>query len=225
MLHRMQERRRPALVSLQKRLPKLSFRMTPRLRGLPSQPWSRFTHESASTCECPPFPRVRHPAIVKLLRTQSCLGLYLGIFKIFDKGSFCYVCLVGKDDSDDSESNEHIKKRTKRVQQSPKSKRATCTVVTKKDTSKSRAKPSVHVTVDSSSSTSPTDDQVRKLTVKGKALKGRLVRDPEDDERILVSRLQSRNLLYCSSRPPSVGVDLGSCAPVVVSSRTWCCHG
>jgi len=88
-------------------------------------------------------------------------------------------------DSDDSESNEHIKKRAKRGQQSPKNKRATRTAATKKDTGKNRAKPSLHVTVDSTSSTSPTDDQVRKLTVLGKALKGRTVRDPEDDERIL----------------------------------------
>ncbi|XP_067052104.1 leucine-rich repeat and coiled-coil domain-containing protein 1-like isoform X1 [Acropora muricata] len=90
-----------------------------------------------------------------------------------------------KGDSDDSESYEHIKKRAKRGQQSPKSKRATRTAATKKDTGKNRAKPSLHVTVDSTSSTSPTDDQVRKLTVLGKALKGRTVRDPEDDERIL----------------------------------------
>ncbi|XP_015774024.1 PREDICTED: leucine-rich repeat and coiled-coil domain-containing protein 1-like [Acropora digitifera] len=90
-----------------------------------------------------------------------------------------------KGDSDDSESNEHIKKRAKRGQQSPKSKRATRTAATKKDTGKNRAKPSLHVTVDSTSSTSPTDDQVRKLTVLGKALKGRTVRDPEDDEKIL----------------------------------------
>ena len=207
-MHRTQGRRRPALVSLQKRLPKLSFRMISRLRELHSQPWSRVTHKSASTCECPPFPRVRYPAIVKHSRAQSCLGPYVGVFKIFDKGSFCCLCLVGKDDSDDSESNEHIKKRAKRVQQSPKSKRATRTAATKKDTSKSRAKPSVHVTVDSTSSTSPTDDQVRKLTVQGKALKGRLVRDPEDDERILVSRFQSRFSVHGSNRRPSVGVDL-----------------
>ncbi|XP_015774025.1 PREDICTED: leucine-rich repeat and coiled-coil domain-containing protein 1-like [Acropora digitifera] len=90
-----------------------------------------------------------------------------------------------KGDSDDSESNEHIKKRAKRGQQSPKSKRATRTAATKKDTGKNRTKPSLHVTVDSTTSTSPTDDQVRKLTVLGKALKGRTVRDPEDDERIL----------------------------------------
>ncbi|KAK2559570.1 Leucine-rich repeat and coiled-coil domain-containing protein 1 [Acropora cervicornis] len=104
---------------------------------------------------------------------------------IHDAASFCYLCLVENGDSDDSESNEHIKKRAKRGQQSPKNKRATRTAATKKDTGKNRAKPSLHVTVDSTSSTSPTDDQVRKLTVLGKALKGRTVRDPEDDERIL----------------------------------------
>lgn len=140
----------------------------------------------------------------------------MAIFKIFNNASFCYLCLVEKGDSDDSESNEHIKKRAKRGQQSPKSKRATRTAATKKDTDKNRAKPSLHVTVDLTSSTSPTDDQVRKLTVLGKALKGRTVRDPEDDERILVSDLQSRLSVYCSKRPAAVVVEVRSCAPVVV---------
>lgn len=145
----------------------------------------------------------------------------------FIKASFCYLCLVEKGDSDDSESYEHIKKRAKRGQQSPKSKRATRTAATKKDASKNRAKPSLHVTVDSTTSTSPTDDQVRKLTVLGKALKERTVRDPEDDERILVSGLQSRLSVYCSKRPPAVGVEVRSCAPVVVvvqglgADRLW----
>ena len=59
--------------------------------------------------------------------------------------------------------------------------------MSKKGASKTRTKPLVHVTVDSTSSTSPADEQVRKLAVQGKAVKGRLVRDPQDDERFLVS--------------------------------------
>ena len=47
---------------------------------------------------------------------------------------------------------------------------------------KIRSKPSV--AFESTSSTSPTDEQTRKLAVKGKAV---TVRDPKDDETFLVS--------------------------------------
>jgi len=50
-----------------------------------------------------------------------------------------------------------------------------------------RRKPAVHVTVDSTSSTSPSDQQARHLAIKGKAVTGRPVRDPRDDETHLVS--------------------------------------
>lgn len=52
---------------------------------------------------------------------------------------------------------------------------------------KVRPQPSWQVTVDSTSSTSPTDEQVRNLAIKGKAVKGRSVRDTKDDETFLVS--------------------------------------
>ena len=162
---------------------------------------------------------VIQPLSTRLIKPNFCFDLShrrSTTVSLETRNSFCYLCLVEKGDSDDSESNEHIKKRAKRGQQSPKSKRATRTAATKKDSGKNRAKPSLHVTVDSTSSTSPTDDQVRKLTVLGKALKGRTVRDPEDDERILVSGLPSRLSVYCSKRPPAVGVEVKSCAPVVV---------
>lgn len=95
------------------------------------------------------------------------------------------VTRAENNESDDSESNGHFDKRTKQIQRSPKSKRTTRATATKKGTSRTRTKPSVQATVGSTSSTSPTDEQVKKLAVLGKAVKGRPVRDAEEDERFL----------------------------------------
>lgn len=95
--------------------------------------------------------------------------------------------MLENSNSDDSESNEPQDKRIKKIQRSPKSKRMSRTAASKKGQTKNQTKPSVHVTVESTSSTSPTDEQARNLTVKGKAVKGRVVRDPHDDETFLVS--------------------------------------
>ena len=54
--------------------------------------------------------------------------------------------------------------------------------MSRKGQAKIRSKPSV--AFESTSSTSPTDEQTRKLAVKGKAV---TVRDPKDDETFLVS--------------------------------------
>ena len=54
--------------------------------------------------------------------------------------------------------------------------------MSRKGQAKIRSKPSV--AFESASSTSPTDEQTRKLAVKGKAVR---VRDPKDDETFLVS--------------------------------------
>ncbi|KAL9975413.1 hypothetical protein ACROYT_G012573 [Oculina patagonica] len=86
--------------------------------------------------------------------------------------------------SDESESNEQPDKR-KQVQRSPKAKRTQRAPATKKVQTKTRTKPAVHVTVESTSSTSPSDEQVRNLAIKGKGVKGRPVRDPRDDETFL----------------------------------------
>ncbi|KAJ7376666.1 leucine rich repeat [Desmophyllum pertusum] len=91
---------------------------------------------------------------------------------------------VENSNSDESESNEHPEKR-KQVQRSPKAKRTQRVPVSKKGPTKTRTKPSVHVTVESTSSTSPSDKQVRNLAIKGKTMKGRPVRDPQDDETFL----------------------------------------
>lgn len=92
--------------------------------------------------------------------------------------------------SADSESTEQPDKK-KKEQLSSKAKRSQWVPVSKKQgQTKTRTKPAVHVTVESTSSTSPSDEQVRNLMIKGKtALKGRTVRDPKDDETFLVSEL------------------------------------
>ena len=92
--------------------------------------------------------------------------------------------------SADSESTEQPDKK-KKVQLSPKAKRSQWVPVSKKPgQTKTRTKPAVHVTVESTSSTLPSDEQVRNLMIKGKtALKERTVRDPKDDETFLVSEL------------------------------------
>ena len=54
--------------------------------------------------------------------------------------------------------------------------------MSRKGQAKTRSKPSV--AFESTSSTSPTDEQTRKLAIKGKAV---TVRDPKDDETFLVS--------------------------------------
>ena len=54
--------------------------------------------------------------------------------------------------------------------------------MSRKGQAKIRSKPSV--AFESTSSTSPTDEQTRKLAVKGQAVR---VRDPKDDETFLVS--------------------------------------
>ena len=92
--------------------------------------------------------------------------------------------------SADSESTEQPDKK-KKEQLSSKAKRSQWVPVSKKPgQTKTRTKPAVHVTVESTSSTSPSDEQVRNLMIKGKtALKGRTVRDPKDDETFLVSEL------------------------------------
>lgn len=88
--------------------------------------------------------------------------------------------------SEDFESTEQPDKR-KKFQLSPKAKRTQRVPVSKKPgQTKTRTKPAVHVAVGSTSSTSPSDEQVRNFTIKGKAaLKGRPVRDPKDDETFL----------------------------------------
>ena len=98
------------------------------------------------------------------------------------------VCfsLLENSNSDESESNEQPDKR-KQVQRSPKAKRTQRMPVSKKGPTKTRAKPAVHVTVDTTSSTSPSDEQARNLVIKGKSVTGRPVRDPRDDETFLVS--------------------------------------
>ena len=92
--------------------------------------------------------------------------------------------------SADSESTEQPDKK-KKEQLSSKAKRSQWVPVSKKPgQTKTRTKPAVYVTVESTSSTSPSDEQVRNLMIKGKtALKGRTVRDPKDDETFLVSEL------------------------------------
>ena len=92
--------------------------------------------------------------------------------------------------SADSESTEQPGKK-KKEQLSSKAKRSQWVPVSKKlGQTKTRTKPAVHVTVESTSSTSPSDEQVRNLMIKGKtALKERTVRDPKDDETFLVSEL------------------------------------
>ena len=99
---------------------------------------------------------------------------------------FFFSILIENTNSDESESNEQPDKR-KQVQRSPKAKRAQRMEVSKKGPTKVRAKPAARVTVESTSSTSPSDQQARHLAIKGKAVAGRSVRDPRDDETFLVS--------------------------------------
>lgn len=105
--------------------------------------------------------------------------------------------------SADSESTEQPDKK-KKEQLSSKAKRSQWVPVSKKPgQTKTRTKPAVHVTVESTSSTSPSDEQVRNLMIKGKtALKGRTVRDPKDDETFLVSEL-SLVFLFQFLEPPT----------------------
>jgi len=91
---------------------------------------------------------------------------------------------VENSNSDESESTEQPDKR-KQIQRSPKAKRTQRMPVSKKGPIKTRTKPSVHVTVESTSSTSPSDQQAKHLAIKGKAVTGRAVRDPRDDETYL----------------------------------------
>ena len=102
--------------------------------------------------------------------------------------SVCHVFLfsIENSNSDESESNEQPDKR-KQFQRSPKAKRTQRMRVSEKGPTKPRRKPAVHVTVESTSSTSPSDQQARNLAIKGKAVTGRPVRDPRDDETHLVS--------------------------------------
>jgi len=97
-----------------------------------------------------------------------------------------FFFLIENSHSDESESNEQPDKR-KQLQRSPKAKRTQRMPVSKKGPAKTRTKPAVHVTVESTSSTSPSDQQARHLAIKGKAVTGRPVRDPRDDETHLVS--------------------------------------
>ena len=97
----------------------------------------------------------------------------------------CFSLLIENSNSDESESNEQPDKR-KQFQRSPKAKRTQRMRVSEKGPTKPR-KPAVHVTVESTSSTSPSDQQARNLAIKGKAVTGRPVRDPRDDETHLVS--------------------------------------
>ena len=105
--------------------------------------------------------------------------------------------------SADSESTEQPGKK-KKEQLSSKAKRSQWVPVSKKlGQTKTRTKPAVHVTVESTSSTSPSDEQVKNLIIKGKtALKGRTVRDPKDDETFLVSEL-SLVFLFQFLEPPT----------------------
>ena len=105
--------------------------------------------------------------------------------------------------SADSESTEQPGKK-KKEQLSSKAKRSQWVPVSKKlGQTKTRTKPAVHVTVESTSSTSPSDEQVKNLMIKGKtALKGRTVRDPKDDETFLVSEL-SLVFLFQFLEPPT----------------------
>ena len=105
--------------------------------------------------------------------------------------------------SADSESTEQPGKK-KKEQLSSKAKRSQWVPVSKKPgQTKTRTKPAVHVTVESTSSTSPSDEQVKNLIIKGKtALKGRTVRDPKDDETFLVSEL-SLVFLFQFLEPPT----------------------
>ena len=105
--------------------------------------------------------------------------------------------------SADSESTEQPDKK-KKEQLSSKAKRSQWVPVSKKPgQTKTRTKPAVHVTVESTSSTSPSDEQVRNLMIKGKtALKERTVRDPKDDETFLVSEL-SLVFLFQFLEPPT----------------------
>lgn len=104
---------------------------------------------------------------------------------------------------DDSESTEQPDKK-KKEQLSSKAKRSQWVPISKKPgQSKTHTKPAVHATVESTSSTSPSDEQVRNLMIKGKtALKGRTVRDPKDDETFLVSEL-SLVFLFQFLEPPT----------------------
>ena len=95
---------------------------------------------------------------------------------------FVNFFLLENSNSDDSESNEYHDKGVKRVQRSPQTKRKQRAPVSRKGQAKIRSKPSV--AFESTSSTSPTDEQTRKLAIKGKAV---TVRDPKDDETFLVS--------------------------------------
>ena len=95
---------------------------------------------------------------------------------------FVNFFLLENSNSDDSESNEYHDKGVKRVQRSPQTKRKQRAPVSRKGQGKIRSKPSV--AFESTSSTSPTDEQTRKLAIKGKAV---TVRDPKDDETFLVS--------------------------------------
>ena len=95
---------------------------------------------------------------------------------------FVNFFLLENSNSDDSESNEHPDKGVKRVQRSPQTKRKQRAPMSRKGQAKTRSKPSV--AFESTSSTSPTDEQTRKLAIKGKAV---TVRDPKDDETFLVS--------------------------------------
>lgn len=101
-----------------------------------------------------------------------------------------FFFLTENSNSDESESNEQPDKR-KQVQRSPKAKRVQRVPVSKKGPTKARAKPGARVTIESTSSTSPSDQQARNLAIKGKAVTGRAVRDPRDDETYLVSRFPS----------------------------------
>ena len=98
----------------------------------------------------------------------------------------CFSLLIENSNSDESESYEQPDKR-KQLQRSPKAKRIQRVRVSEKGPTKPRRKPAVQVTVESTSSTSPSDQQARNLAVKGKAMTGRPVRDPRDDETHLVS--------------------------------------
>ena len=103
-------------------------------------------------------------------------------FSEYEYDALLTFFLLENSNSDDSESNEYHDKGVKRVQRSPQTKRKQRAPVSRKGQAKTRSKPSV--AFESTSSTSPTDEQTRKLAVKGQAVR---VRDPKDDETFLVS--------------------------------------
>ena len=103
-------------------------------------------------------------------------------FSEYEGDSLLTFFILENSNSDDSESNENHDKGVKRVQRSPQTKRKQRVPMSRKGQAKIRSKPSV--AVESTSSTSPTDERTRKLTIKGKAV---TVRDPKDDETFLVS--------------------------------------